>query len=73
MGQGVLQSNGKVNAIKIYLLSTSKTKESTWLMALISNKLNWCPIPNTELFHKYQEYVTKYLIVLLFICLFIEL
>jgi hypothetical protein len=40
MSQGVLQSNGKVNATKIYLFSTSETKESTLLMGLISNKLN---------------------------------
>jgi len=29
MGQGVLRSNGKVNATKIYLFSTSETKECT--------------------------------------------
>lgn len=73
MGKGVLQSNGKVNATKIYLLSTSEIKECTWLMGLISNKLNGCPTVNKELFHKHQEYVTKYFIILLFIYLFIEL
>ena len=73
MGKGVLQSNGKVNATKIYLLSTSEIKECTWLMGLISNKLNGCPTVNKELFHKHQECVTKYFIILLFIYLFVYL